>query len=503
MAHICQFVLRSAFVPVFLAAFTIGCANDGSVGLSVGKERRIVGYMLDVSRYRVPTMETMKRQVDILAGLGYNHLQLYTEHTFAYKGHESVWREASPFTPDEIRELDLYCAERGIELVPNQNSFGHLEKWLCHPDYNHLAEAPQGGVHWGKSQIEAFPSSLCPTDPESIEFISGLYDQLLPCFRSRYLNVGGDETRELLENGEVRIGRSAAAIREKGPHRVYLEFINKLHGLVSERKHTMMFWGDIILQKPELVEELPKDIIALDWGYEANHPFDRETAALKAAGVKFAVCPGTSTWGSILGRTDVMIANIDSAVENGEKNGAMGAILTDWEQYPQSWICSLPAIVYFSRRMQGRRLSRVELASEIDRIAGCRVGESLLDLGDVYRKVSTLNDWYVYDTSLRQLLVLGEDYPWGRNDSTRERFRAALEAWQLARAKMDLSGGELWVRDDVAVIDLIAKAVEMRIEEPHKKNFRAVIEPDYRRFWLRQYRPGGLSDVINVCFSSR
>ena len=503
MVHIYQFALRGVFVPVFLTAFAFGCVTDDSVGLSVDRDRRIVGYMLDISRYRVPTMETMKRQVDILAGLGYNHLQLYTEHTFAYKGHESVWREASPFTPDEIRELDSYCAERGIELVPNQNSFGHLERWLCHPDYNPLAEAPQGGLRWGKTQVLDRPASLCPTDPRSVEFVAGLYDQLLPCFRSKCVNVGGDETRELLEIGEVRIGRSAAAIREKGPHRVYLDFINRLHGLVTARKHTMMFWGDIILQKPELVGELPKDIIALDWGYEANHPFDRETAALKAAGVRFVTCPGTSTWGSILGRTDVMIANIDSAVENGERNGAMGAILTDWEMYPQSWICSLPAIVYFAHRMRGRRLSRMELASEIDRIAGGRVGASLLELGDVYRKVSDLNDWYVYDTSIRQLLILGEDYPWGRNGSTRDRFREALGTWRQARSKADLTECAQWVREDFAVIDLIEKAVEMRTEEPHKRNFRAVIEPEYRRLWLRQFRSGGLSGVLDTCFHSR
>ena len=181
----------------------------------------------------------------------------------------------------------------------------------------------------------------------------------------------------------------------------------------------------------------------------------------------------------------------------------MGAILTDWEMYPQSWICSLPAIVYFAHRMRGRRLSRMELASEIDRIAGGRVGASLLELGDVYRKVSDLNDWYVYDTSIRQLLILGEDYPWGQNGSTRDRFREALGAWRQARSKADLTECAQWIRDDFAVIDLIERAVEMRTEEPHKRNFRAVIEPEYRRLWLKQFRSGGLSGVLDTCFHSR
>ena len=63
----------------------------------------MLGYQIDVSRRKVPTMETLYRIVDIMASLGYNQFQLYTEHTFAYKGHETVWCEASPMTPDEVR----------------------------------------------------------------------------------------------------------------------------------------------------------------------------------------------------------------------------------------------------------------------------------------------------------------------------------------------------------------------------------------------------------------
>ena len=81
----------------------------------------IRGAMLDVSRNRVPTMEYLERLIDRLADWKVNHLQLYVEHTYAYEGHEDVWRHASPFTAAEIRSLDAYCRERFIELAPNQN----------------------------------------------------------------------------------------------------------------------------------------------------------------------------------------------------------------------------------------------------------------------------------------------------------------------------------------------------------------------------------------------
>ena len=65
--------------------------------------------MLDISRDRVPTMRTLRLVVDLLARYRYNQLQLYTEHTFAYTKHPSVWEEADPLTAEEVRKLDAYC----------------------------------------------------------------------------------------------------------------------------------------------------------------------------------------------------------------------------------------------------------------------------------------------------------------------------------------------------------------------------------------------------------
>ena len=100
--------------------------------------------MLDISRCKVPTMDTLRGLVRLLARLRYNQLQLYTEHTFAFRDHETVWREASPLTAKEVQEIDQLCIENGIELVPNFNSFGHFERWLRHEPYKHLAECPEG-----------------------------------------------------------------------------------------------------------------------------------------------------------------------------------------------------------------------------------------------------------------------------------------------------------------------------------------------------------------------
>src|SRR5882724_12383533 len=54
------------------------------------------GVMLDISRDKVPTMQTLFDLIDQLAESKINQLQLYMEHTFAYSKHQTVWKYASP-----------------------------------------------------------------------------------------------------------------------------------------------------------------------------------------------------------------------------------------------------------------------------------------------------------------------------------------------------------------------------------------------------------------------
>ena len=140
-------------------------------------------------------METLYRLIDQFSQLKINQLQLYTEHTFAYRNHPVVWEKASPMTSEEILLLDMYCQKRYIELVPNQNSFGHMRRWLIHDQYRHLSECPEGcDTVWGHFDE---PFTLYPGDPDSFALIQGLYDELLPHFSSKQFNVGCDETVEI------------------------------------------------------------------------------------------------------------------------------------------------------------------------------------------------------------------------------------------------------------------------------------------------------------------
>lgn len=280
------------------------------------------GLLLDVSRDRVPRLRELYRLVDRLAAWKLNQLQLYTEHTFAYRGHERVWRGSSPLTAAEIRRLDAYCRARCVQLVPNQNSFGHLHRWLRHRPYRDLAECPEGIEHPFSDRVEPF--SLCPLDLRSRELLADLYAQLLPCFTSPLFNVGCDETIDLARC------RSAAACRERGRATVYLEFVDAIHRLAARHGRRIQLWADVLLGERIGAEALPEGAIPLVWGYEADHPFASQLAALDPARREVYVCPGTSSWLSFAGRLGNARGNLLAAARAGRDAGAGGMLITDW-----------------------------------------------------------------------------------------------------------------------------------------------------------------------------
>ncbi len=280
------------------------------------------GLMLDVSRDRVPTMESMFELIEQMLLLKLNVLQLYFEHSFAYSFGSEVWKHSDPFTADEIRALDKACKERCIELIPNQQSFGHMHRWLKHSVFSHLAECPEGIDHPFADKPEPF--GLNPTDPQSIRFLSKLYDELLPNFSSRQFNVGLDEAIDL------GLGRSKEICEERGNERVYLDFLKQVHALTEQRGVRMQFWADWILRNTGLCAELPRRAVALAWGYEADHPFATELEVLKPYVEEVWVCPGTSSWNSFAGRPQNASSNLSRAAGCGLDAGAAGYMITDW-----------------------------------------------------------------------------------------------------------------------------------------------------------------------------
>jgi len=277
------------------------------------------GVMLDVSRTKVPTLETLFGIVDRLASWKLNHLELYMEHTYAYREHADAWEGADPYTSEDMERLTRYCAERHMELVANQNTLGHMERWLRRDRYAALGIA--SGVVSGPLGMPFPASTLDPANPRSLVLVRELIGELGSVVRGDRFHVGLDEPWELPRERSAEWG----------------EWLHKLRAAPELAGREVLVWGDVLAVHPELLSEFPDGVTVCDWGYEANHPFAARSQTLADAGIDHWLSPGTSSWLSILGRTTNAIdgcrAAATAASAGSSGSAASGMLVTDWGDF--------------------------------------------------------------------------------------------------------------------------------------------------------------------------
>ncbi|MEZ4630420.1 MAG: hypothetical protein R2880_06895 [Deinococcales bacterium] len=166
----------------------------------------------------------------------------------------------------------------------------------------------------------------------------------------------------------------------------------KVYEQIKARGRTMMYWGDIIGKYPDLIKELPKDAIALEWGYDAKHPFEETTRKFAEAAVPFYVCPGTSSWNSLAGRTDNCCINISRAAEHALKYGAKGILNTDWgdnghwQQLSTSFLGYAYGAAHSWAHEANRDLDIIKaLNLHVFEDANEKLGQVVYDMGNLYQ----------------------------------------------------------------------------------------------------------------------
>jgi hypothetical protein len=271
----------------------------------------------DISRGPVPTVDYIKRQIRTEAFFKLNMHSFYMEHTFASESQPLIGPAGGSLTPSEIRELVAYARRYHVELVPEQQTFGHLHKALRLEKYADLAETPYGDV-------------LSPQQEGSYKLIADWYRELNELFPGQFFHIGEDETFELGE------GQSKDAVKARGVGAIYFEHLNRVRDVLKPYNRRLMFWGDIALHHPDLIGNIPKDMIVMNWQYGARDDFWADIKPFQDAGLQQFVCPGAQNWNQIFPNLEAARKNIVNFVRDGQKAGAIGMMNTTWDDDGES-----------------------------------------------------------------------------------------------------------------------------------------------------------------------
>lgn len=287
------------------------------------------GFHDDLSRGPVPTLEFQKKQIRTFAAYKLNVYSPYFEHALAYASNPlAAPPGGGAVTREQVAELVAYAKKYHVDIVPEQEAFGHLHHVLKFEKYSPLGETQHGHV-------------LAPGQAGSLPLIKQWFAELDTLFPSRFVHIGADETFELGR------GQTAERVRNEGIGAVYLGFLAQIEEALRPMDKRLLFWGDVAMNHPDLVRTLPKDLVAVAWQYNPQpRGFDRFLTPFTQAGMETWVAPGVNNWNRVYPNYALALPNIQGFVRDGQRLGATGVLNTAWDDdgealFAQTWYAVL------------------------------------------------------------------------------------------------------------------------------------------------------------------
>ena len=472
------------------------------------------GIYHDCSRGKVPKLETLKALVERLARWKINELQLYVENVFTFQRHPDIGCGYSPLTPQEILDLQAHCKLHHVRLVGSLASFGHMEKILCLPRYRHLGELPGNLDRPGGT-------TLCPTDPGSIRLVEEMYEEFVPLFEAEDFNICGDEPWEL-GRGRSRSKRLADRV---GVGRVYLDFLLKIHRICRKHGKRTNAWADIVLDHPEILPDLPGEMVMLNWDYSPDGARIPRSKEIVRAGLPLVVCPGTNGWMSHGTRLRMAMENVAVFAAQGRRHNAEGLLNTDWGDsgHRNPLGVSLHGFAHGAAHAWNGKAVDDDTFTEtfclhaFDQHDG-RLAKAIRMLGNVYRTIDPAGrGWVLYDSYTKPLLPprdakttlyqtsppgwrkvteqLGDESIWPKPPRNMDRFESLALAEMALGARMDvlacrraMIGKRLLDGQRVPQAELRALADDLH-----------AMAECFQSLWLERNKPSRLRDNL-ACF---
>lgn len=299
------------------------------------------GFYQDITRGRVNSLEKLKKIADMLSYYKINSLQLYVEDAFMFKEFEGIISLDDALSADEVIELDEYCNDRFIELIPSLSTFGHLFTLLQSEKYSSICELGEHKLTTNYWMERQWHHTVDVYNPETIKVIGSMIEQYIPLFRTDKFNICCDETMDLC-NGKNRG-------RDKGE--AYFHHVNQLIDILKKHGKKVMLWGDECMSRTELAKKnLPEDAVILNWNY--GHTPEWIPKMFSDLGFKQIICPGTISWSKFAENIEASADNISTFSSFGKKYGALGILNTNWGDFghPCSFNCNLFGMTFGAQK---------------------------------------------------------------------------------------------------------------------------------------------------------
>ena len=342
---------------------------------------KMLGVMLDCSRNAVMRVETVKKYAEIIKQMGYNTLMLYTEDTYEVNNQPFFGHLRGRYSKAEIKEMDSFCKEIGLELIPCIQTLAHLEnlfKWNSEYD-----------------EINDCDNILLANEEKTYDLIEDMISTVSECFSSRKIHIGMDEA--------YRVG--TGKYQKKNGIEDRFDIINKhLHRvceITDKYGFEPMIWSDMFCrlaldienqyenaENDKILEKaaLPENITLVYWDYyssDYNH-YVQQIKTNKMFGRKVYFAGGAWSWRGLAPDNTFSIDTMKSAVSACNDCEVDGMLFTVWGDNGAecSKFAVLPSLMYASQMVAGNT-NIEDIKNKFTQITDCNFDDfMLLDMLD-------------------------------------------------------------------------------------------------------------------------
>ena len=308
------------------------------------------GVMLDMSRNAVMSVEALKKYFAILKKMGYNCVMLYTEDTYEVEGEPYFGYMRGRYSMDELRELDEYAFNMGIELIPCIQSLAHYTAF----------------VRWNRVPVD-IDDTLMVGEERTYEFIENTIKTVRKCFRTNRIHIGMDEAWKL---GRGKYHNKNGCEEATSIIKKHLARVNEI---VKKYDFEPMIWSDMFfrsfndnqyylpkIEMPrDVVEALPENVIPVYWDYYhlTREEYDAMLCNHEQLSNKTWFAGGIWTWRGFLPCNQYSLNTMRPALDECEAHGVKNVIFTMWGDNGAE--CSryavLPSLYYLAEYARGNR----------------------------------------------------------------------------------------------------------------------------------------------------
>ncbi|MFZ2654078.1 MAG: family 20 glycosylhydrolase [Victivallales bacterium] len=252
---------RNGLLYGLTSAFQILAGEGDCVPVSMIEDAPLYpfrSFQLDLAR-QPETLDTIRKWIVRLAMFKMNRMGLYLEDAYAYRACPGIAPKGA-LDAESYREIEEFGRLWGVEVYPMMNCYGHMGNFLRHKKYRHLSEGREGKA--ARPWIGNASGTICHSLPEAKEFLRSMILEWGEVSSSGLLHVGMDECWNF---ASCPLCRKKA--RKDGDGKVFLDHLLFLRETALEAGKKIGIWNDIVYWFPEIIRDIPKDVVLFDWEY--------------------------------------------------------------------------------------------------------------------------------------------------------------------------------------------------------------------------------------------